>query len=373
MSRRDARALASGVRVVSLLALCTVACLHARPRQSALMEQAGGTMTASELRVDALELGQWAQGRIERAADSIATSDDPDVRRRALLWKINALPMIQEATLQPDPLGAVADLRAFALQMREFFATGPGRDLFGPAQSLAIHTADTIAEAAYAVAARGLPGDSVPTRAARRVGTWVEKHPITGLDFDRVSLATEWPDIRAQTVGGLVQTVGSASETLDRVSDRLGFLNRYLMKQVRWNVELMGATTIDRLQRLDLDTLTSLASSGSTALDRIGGLAAGTPSLAERERIALLSGVGDERRAIMAALDGERIALSAAIDTQRVATLRDVRIERIETTTAVDDIVQRSIDHAFWRGVELLIVAAVLGACGLVAARWAWR
>lgn len=262
-------------------------------------------------------------------------------------------------------------MHAFALQMRAFFSTGAGGALFGPAQPIAQHAVDTIAAVARLVAARGFTGDSIPTVGGLRLQQWVDAHPLTGLDFDRVSLATEWPAIRATTGGGVIQTVGSIEQTLDRVSDRLGFANRYVTKQVRWNTELMITSVFDRL---GLDTVGthvgSIAAHGTTALDRIGGLAAETPGLAARERTAILSALDDERVAVASQLDAARTAATHDVDAERVATFAGLRDERVAITASMDSIVRHAIDQAFWRATQLLVVVVLLAALLLVVARW---
>lgn len=45
-------------------------------------------------------------------------------------WKLNAIPAAQTAAFQFDPLVGLFDLWAFSAQMREFFESGRGRDLF---------------------------------------------------------------------------------------------------------------------------------------------------------------------------------------------------------------------------------------------------
>ena len=97
------------------------------------------TASASEVRVRAVQLGRHFAIEIERAADSIrAVTDEPAVRRHALLWKMYAIPAAHEAVLLPDPAMSIMDIWAFAKQMERYFDGGAGRDVFGAHQQIAL-------------------------------------------------------------------------------------------------------------------------------------------------------------------------------------------------------------------------------------------
>jgi hypothetical protein len=69
---------------------------------------------------------------IEAAADRIrAKSSDPDVRRRALLWKADGVPALFAAALRPDPLAGALDLWLLVEQMDQCFREGAWKDAFG--------------------------------------------------------------------------------------------------------------------------------------------------------------------------------------------------------------------------------------------------
>jgi hypothetical protein len=62
-----------------------------------------------------------------------------------------------------------------------------GRGLFDQGQPLAIRAVDTVARVANTIAARSLPGESIPDPARQRVKAWVDHHAITSLNLDRVT------------------------------------------------------------------------------------------------------------------------------------------------------------------------------------------
>jgi hypothetical protein len=62
---------------------------------------------------------------------------DPEVRRRALLLKIAAVPVVHRAAFQPDPLVSLLDLWLLLYQVEECFDAGTGPCLFGAQQPIA--------------------------------------------------------------------------------------------------------------------------------------------------------------------------------------------------------------------------------------------
>ena len=119
-------------------------------RQTDIMEKAGVvSMSAADLRARVNDLADRVAGRLERTADRIsAETRDPTVRRRALAFKVDAIPAVYTAAYRVDPQVAAADTWALAFQVRECVETGAGRDAFGAQQPFARAEArDLLAEA----------------------------------------------------------------------------------------------------------------------------------------------------------------------------------------------------------------------------------
>src|SRR5689334_21834219 len=81
-----------------------------------------------KIQVSAIELTSRNQSllalyssEIEGAADKvILESPSPAARRQALVWKSEAIPVLQTSLLNPDPVVAVFDTWAFILQMTAY-------------------------------------------------------------------------------------------------------------------------------------------------------------------------------------------------------------------------------------------------------------
>ena len=122
-----------GTRVPTVRALAVLAMITAlisscgQSRKTLLDEVDDPQITSAALSAVVFGLASRVTERVETAADSIIDlSDDPEMRRRALVWKIYAIPEAQLAVFQLDPLVAALDTWVFAIQMRHYFETGGG-------------------------------------------------------------------------------------------------------------------------------------------------------------------------------------------------------------------------------------------------------
>jgi hypothetical protein len=355
-----------------IVALLLAGCARTVPEQTKLMKAVDADVTAADLRVRVFEFARRTSATVEATADSIRrVSADAEVSRRALLWKTNAIPAFEEAALGTDPLGAATESYVLAERMRRLLETGTERNAFGAQQPLAVAGLMAIERDALAILSQSFEGDTLPSRVRTGIDNWLRAHPESSLSVRRPGIAADLPAIAAGRSGGLLSTVGSIEQSVGGLQDRLAFLNEHLMKQVRWNAALMSA---DVLEATGADTALG---SGLVALDRLGGLAAGTPALLRGERAAVLREVNAQRIATLRDVDAQRIATLRDVDAQRIATLAAVsgereallaglRSERIATVAAMDTMLDRAfdrsaglVDRVFLRAAQLLAAALV--------------
>lgn len=348
------------------------------PVSTGAMEQAPNVnVSADLLQLRVYEAGRDASATIVAAADSIESlSPDPAVRRRALQWKISAVPLAQEASLRNDPLVAGVDLAAFTIQQAQYFETGDGHAAFGPQQTIAVNAALRAQVDVVTSLRRSLTGGVLSPGFADTLQIWASRHPIRGPYLSRESvLGSNW-DALGVSGTSVVAMVSTMERTLRGITLRLGTLNETLAEQLRWNAQLMTD------QAFTSPRGDSLFSTGTGALRSAGLLADSAPSLIARERIALLAGIDRERVLALAdvnrqrvetlhALTAERLALEAVIDAQRKALMADVRAERVATMLAADTLAQRAIDRSasavsrvVWEAAIAFFLIAILVAGG---------
>lgn len=313
-------------------------------------------------------------GEIERAADQIAAeSDDPAVRRAAIRWKIEAVPTLSAAIFQPEPFTALMDTWAFVNQMADFFETGAGRKQLGDWAPVAVETSRRLEqEIADVAAAMTVSGDVSHVRAFAK--TWAADHPIRYAIPGRETalggvLGRETP--ASWSTG---EAVAEITTSIDDLNRKLDVYSDHLIRQVRWEAELLGGD----LRLGDLPPLAeravSSAERASATLDRLApgferavAVAEETPALVASERRAAIDSLGQELTRTIAFLQAERIAAMQQITAERIAAISGIGERVSEERKAIDRDIEKTglalVDHAVWRLAQL--AAAVLGFLGV--------
>ncbi len=335
-----------GATAVALL----VSACGASQRQSLLIQEHQQVQASTqELRFEVVELARGVQDEIESGADRVRdSSEDPAVRRDALLWKVNAIPQVQTAALRSDPLTSGMDLWALVVQMRNFFHAGNGAKAFGEHARLAQEAMGHAEKRVDAVLARVSTAPGVEGRPI--VEAWAAKHPIQGFDFHRDSLSTEYAiSLRGAEEGGF-GAVDEAQEGMERFEYRASLMGESLPKQARWNAELAVGDLLNT-----------------------GALATQVNGILDAQRSAAFESVDRERALALDALTRERQAAlkdaSTVIDQQRAATMSDLDalIER-----HVERHARSMVDFALLRMGQVAAALAVLTLAVFGFIRW-WR
>ena len=333
-------------------------------------------------------------GEIETAADRIlASTTDPAVRRAAIAWKAEAVPAIRESLFQPDPLTALFDTWVFTNQMAVYFSSGPGAAELGSQSRIAVATSMKLERQVNEVAASFTKSGDV-TRARDAARQWATAHPITTGISHRESTLTRATERELGPELTATETLGSMTMTVDDLNRRLEVYADQLLRQVRWEAQIIS---MDLAEQFELDAAMPLA---GRAVDSVGEVAAAVghvgdsvqvaagsietlvplleraivvaeqaPELVTSERAAAIAAVHTELDRTIQFVSKERETALQHITAERLAalqTLHDTIItEREVLTDDVRTISVEAIDHAFWRATQL--VAAVLGVLLLAA------
>jgi hypothetical protein len=329
-----------------------------------LAEQQRLSVVGAELRVRVRALVGPYVGALEAAADEAALRcPDLAVRARALAWKIQAVPLAQDALLQADPLVALLDGWAYAIQLRNLLGGG-GADGLGACSGAAASSMARLAEAARAIVTE-VAGRDV-ARADRLVERWALEHPLRALAAPRATVAAALAGASRKELGALA-AVGTIVETLDDLTIRIAAYRETILKEARWTGELAAA-------QLGAGDLAARAAedAGRIALaaDRMGLLVARVPGLLEREREAALGAMRGERQAVLADIDRQRTETLVAMRAEA-----DALVGRMDglSRSAIDEAsarAERIVDRAFLRTAELVLgLAAIAVVLALVVAR----
>lgn len=343
-----ARLIGALVAGIALLGGCS---LNTKPAQPKGMASQGITAPVEGFRDAVLGQSQEASEAYERAADTIAAqSSNPQVRINAIEWKLVSSTELQSAALARDPAVALADLILFTLQMQAFLTKGEGAGLFGTQQPVAVAVvSQSLARQLALVEQVTEPGTS--TRWLGILEPMAANHPIRQPYVGRAALTDSVGRDLAIDRGALA-AVGDIELTARLLDKRIEQIQRALLKQARWEAELIlaGAAkqpVVDTLMR-DLNRLTA-------SVEAITGVAASLPDLVTSERIAALHAITLERIAVLEAITAERKALLEGVSAERVAVVNALHEERIATLTDAEAATQRLIDYTLNQRIELLI------------------
>jgi len=314
----------------------------AKKEEGFLLNPDGIEISKAELRIRVRALALPFSGMLEEAADSIIVeTTDPEIRKLALMWKINGIPAMQAALFQPKPLAALLDAWALTIQTRDSVNGGPASEI-------------------------------VPD------------------DIQTIAL-------QALNKIGIRKTVAAANETMGDLAARIDVYTTFMPKQARWQAEyLMG----EMMAGEDLGTVVSEFTELSNAIEAMAETVSDAPTMITAERTAVLAALQQERIAAIEAINQqmqeafefvtherveaftthlkeERIAVIEAMTAERIAALEALREELIATLeqvesmadTLVADSLKRLIDHAFIRLAQLGIVVLIVVGIGYFALR----
>ncbi len=368
-----------------VLVLCGCASRSTK-KTSSIKSAKNVEVSAAELSYRSQSLLALYSSEIEGAADKIILdSPSPLARREALMWKADAIPVLQISMLNTDPVAAVVDTWAFIFQLNAYLDQPIMKNQFGvflPVVADALHKMDAQMEQLVLTAA---PAANIPDL-RRRIGAWADAHPIqTGLG-GRTSADVDLIKQTGQGDLGALASIKALQEGLGDITARLNSYNTYLPKQARWQAELLVGDLARNPQLgaaiSNFAVLTQALNKTSSNLDRVPELATRAREVAladiNGQRLAAQSFFREERLQTIDALTQERINALADLRMQRLAATADLRGERQivldavhqeeanavsdlhrlsqQTLNDVDKRSRRIVDHFFWRVFELVLL-----------------
>lgn len=250
---------------------------------------------------------------VEEAADRInRRSSSPEIKKRAVQWKISTLKEFWDIMSMGDPRLATLDVWCTTLQWEEFFATGAGKADFGPEQQIAVSATRQIAEA-FDEAIRTATPKEAYTAAKAAVESFAADNPMSGLhrmpfrfsQSDRVRLNLNWlkqiamPWQLSEGVVEMADAVSEVAEAADRFSVSIGILPMV----TRWQVELLLLELDENRSMVDIRKSMEGVSEG------IQSIATSTDTLPQdlREELSItLDQVDDIQDGLQKTLDAAR-------------------------------------------------------------------
>jgi hypothetical protein len=318
------------------LTLLMLGCASGPTRKSSSVKSAPKVeSSATELSSRNQSLLAVYSAEIESAADQIILeSPSAAARRQALLWKIDAIPVLQKCLLNTDPVVAALDSWAFIFQMKEYMERPAVKQVFAgqyPIVAATLKNMDAEMQQLVQVAA---PSAKIPA-VRQTIADWAQAHPVHPNLAGRQSFEAE----RIREVGeanlGTMASIRALGESLGDLTARLDSYNAYTPKQARWQAELMlsdlarspGVSSALSNAATLTDALAKTSNSMEQMPELVGQTRAAVMSDVDRQRLAAQSFVQEEREQIFNSLARERVALTADINRQRAVATADMQAE----------------------------------------------
>ncbi|MHC4410204.1 MAG: hypothetical protein ACYS0E_01005 [Planctomycetota bacterium] len=394
--------MAIAIRIVFPILVLFAGCTGSSGRGQLLKDRERDRgVTEREVRAELLDFVRLFDQAVAGTADGILhETDDVQLRRRAILWKIHAVPACQAAAFQESPSLGLIDVWTLVLQMDAHFRDGEGRERFGAFQPRVLATCQRLVDMAQQLTSL-LPG-SDPDVTRKTIGEWVASHPITDDGRVRPSPMSEISRLLGPRELSTIDAVVSMEQHVADLTFRLGMYAESMPRQVRWQGELMTEEMFQRpkfqeslrdfaVMASSLEELAGYESVIHAQIDEAMGkmdrLTDGLLASVDDQRSATLTAVTEERKAILEEVDRQRTATLSAVQEEREAILEAatdsrieieklVRNERDRTVADAERIVNKSmnqgssqarelIDHLFLRAVQ---AGAALIGMALVAA-----
>ena len=238
-----------------LVALAATACKQSSMSGGTVAGPAAEVKTgysSEQLHQMVIELASRFGLELRRASKDIEDQSTERMgRRRAVSWKIVTAGYIEESSFQGDPRVALIDLWVLAHQMRAYFASDNGREVFGTRTPLAVEACDNMIGEAESVARTIIHPESLE-KATKTVAEFATAHPM-GESFSRESpraysirkgsgdpmgdvFDTALMPLRA--IGGMDETALAIHHAATVVTDAVQ-VARMLPERIHWQTQLL--------------------------------------------------------------------------------------------------------------------------------------
>jgi hypothetical protein len=324
-------------------------------------------------------------GELEAAADQIiGGTTNQAIRRNALLWKIEAVPIVRQTLFHANPFVALGDTWVFVWQMTDYFKSGLGRQALGDSAPIAVAACENLEKQLTEVAVSFTHSGNV-TDVRTFVEKWAADHPIHHSIAGRESVVAYFTNRKLQDVFSVSETASDLVVTMDDISRRMDAYSGQLPKQSRWEAELFAMDLANQYQAENVvpmaqKAVQSLADADDAIdrlvvpLERAAITLESAPVTIAKERTAAQQDLHDE---ITRTFQFEQQELKTTLDqltkqltNERVAALLELHQNIAEERTAFTRDLERLsfnlVDHAFFRTAELAAVIVVATFAGVV-------
>ncbi|MFW1396146.1 chemotaxis protein [Vibrio parahaemolyticus] len=345
-------------RISSLMVLWLVTTLSGCSLLEVKIDSQTVPLTKQELNMRILTREYALQffAQVEQAADVLQEQYDPNDKVNqsyVLLWKINAEEGLQAAAYQVSPMAALIDTWVFTHQMKQFYATGAGRDIFATdeAKQVSAYLANEVDQLAQSLLKK-----EVYDKTKLFVADFVKQYPFADLSMIRTPAYRAWLEANQISEEDAVTTLGTMPEALGDVSDRLSLVSEQTPKIMTWKAQLLALNSSASIEKVNA-ALNSLQVTADSMRDFIDNNPEYMRYLAEQMAVELQPLVDDidqKTEARLSQLGEERQALEEMVARERQEIALIITHEREKFAQDMDRVSQEVVNLAMTKLIELV-------------------
>ena len=220
---------------VLILSLCLLSCSLVKIES----EQKPLTTTDLNTRLLTQSFVRSAADKVEKAADSILDySEDIELQKNSLYWKINTLSSFRKVGFQTSPKLALMDSWALMIAAKNYFSLDETKKTFHPYDKLVIETTEDNLKEIQKIA-QHLLSDTDFVNHKEFLEDYARKNPLKSLVFYHKPVREDYQKFKQIPDSLSVQTVGSLSEVVADLTNKLTYTSENSGKQLQWNTELL--------------------------------------------------------------------------------------------------------------------------------------
>lgn len=220
---------------VLILSLCLLSCSLVKIES----EQKPLTTTDLNTRLLTQSFVRSAADKVEKAADSIFDySEDIELQKNSLYWKINTLSSFRKVGFQTSPKLALMDSWALMIAAKNYFSLDETKKTFHPYDKLVIETTEDNLKEIQKIA-QHLLSDTDFVNHKEFVEDYARKNSLKSLVFYHKPIREDYQKFKQIPDSLSVQTVGSLSEVVADLTNKLTYASENSGKQLQWNTELL--------------------------------------------------------------------------------------------------------------------------------------
>ena len=178
------------------------------------------------------------------AASIVRRTNDVNIQRNALTWRLRSVPEMRKACFRPEPVPALLDAWTLARQMEALFTTGAAANAFGPFQKEVVDVSSRLVAGVRDIGVYIAVSPDARDRIERDlVGSWAAAHPLRDLAFSRESAIAQFAE-QMRERGEVFQSVGTIEDMLISLTHQVRIYLGDLPRQVRGEIDLLRSDAL---------------------------------------------------------------------------------------------------------------------------------